>query len=89
MSTFRTRTRTAWIGDLSALLTSLDTEQGHSLVAWLARSAEAPGARSWVGGLGVGFQVRDREYQKETMGGVSGVCDWTLDDISSCAPAPA
>ncbi|HEX8488810.1 MAG TPA: hypothetical protein VF642_09730 [Propionibacteriaceae bacterium] len=86
VSTFRTRTRTAWLDDLSALLTSLDTEQSRGLVAWLSRSRDAPGARSWVEGLGVGFQVRDREYQKETMGGVSAVCPWKVDDLSPCAP---
>jgi len=86
VSTFRTRTRTAWVDDISALLASLDTEQARSLVAWLARSADAPGARSWVAGLGVGFQVRDREYSKETMGGVSGVCPWKVEDLSPCRP---
>jgi hypothetical protein len=83
---YRTRTRSHWVDEMTVVLTWVETEQGHSLSSWLARSADAPGADSYVDGLPIYFLVRANEYTKETFGGVSAECGRTVDDISRCEP---
>lgn len=83
---YRTRTRSHWVDEMAVVLTWVDAEQGHSLSAWLAGSADAPGAESYVDGLPIYFLVRADEYTKETLGGVSAECGRTVDDISPCEP---
>ena len=83
---YRTRTRSHWVDEMTVVLTWVETEQGQSLSSWLARSADAPGADSYVDGLPIYFLVRANEYTKETFGGVSAECGRTVDDISRCEP---
>ena len=71
---------------MAVVLTWLGTEQGRDLSSWLAQSADAPGAESYVDGLPISFFVRADEYTKETFGGVAAECAPYVNDISSCAP---
>ena len=85
-ATHRTQTRSHWVDEMAVVLTWLDTEQGRSLSSWLAKSADAPGANSYVDELPISFSVRADEYVKETFGGVTAECGRSVNDISSCAP---
>jgi hypothetical protein len=85
-ATHRTQTRSHWVDEMAVVLTWLDTEQGRSLSSWLAKSADAPGADSYVDELPISFSVRADEYVKETFGGVTAECGRSVNDISSCAP---
>ena len=82
----RTQTRSRWVDEMSVVLTWLGTAQGRNLSSWLARSADAPGADSYVDGLHISFLVRADEYTKETFGGVLAECGRVVNDISSCEP---
>jgi hypothetical protein len=82
----RTQTRSRWVDEMSVVLTWVDTDQGRNLSSWLAQSADAPGADSYVDGLHISFLVRADEYTKETFGGVLAECGRSVDDISSCEP---
>ena len=82
----RTQTSSRWVDEMAVVLTWADTEQGRNLSSWLARSADAPGADSYVDGLHISFLVRPDEYTKETFGGVVAECGRVIDDISSCEP---
>lgn len=85
-STFHTETRRHWVDEMTVALTWMDTAQSRQLSSWLARSADAPGANSYVDGLGIGFIVRDNEYFKETMGGIDAGCARSKANITACAP---
>jgi hypothetical protein len=85
-ATYRIRTRSHWVDEMAVALTWVDTEQGRNLSSWLAESADAPGADSYVDGLPITFLVRTDEYRKETFGGVTAECGRIVDDISSCEP---
>ena len=85
-ATYHYRTRSHWVGEMAVVLTWVDTEQGRNLSSWLAGSAGAPGADSYVDGLRIFFKVRANEYTKETFGGVAAECAPSVDDISSCEP---
>ena len=71
---------------MAVVLTWLDTEQGRSLSSWLAKSADAPGADSYVDVPPISFSVRADEYVKETFGGVTAECGRSVNEISSGAP---
>jgi hypothetical protein len=81
---YRTQTRSRWVGEMAAVLSWVDTEQGRNLSSWLARSADAPGADSYVDGLPISFLVRAEGYTKETFGGVVAECGRLVNDISGC-----
>ena len=83
-ATYHNRTRSHWVDEMAVVLTWVDTEQGRNLSSWLAQSADAPGADSYVDGLRIYFLVRADEYTKETFGGVAAECGRSVDDISSC-----
>ena len=85
-ATYHNRTRSHWIDEMAVVLTWVDTEQGRNLSSWLAGSADAPGADSYVDGLRISFKVRADEYTKETFGGVTAECAPSVDDISHCEP---
>jgi hypothetical protein len=85
-ATYRTQTRSHWVDEMSVVLTWLDTAHGRNLLSWLAQSADAPGADSYVDGLHISFLVRADEYTKETFGGVLAECGRVVTDISSCEP---
>ena len=85
-ATHRTQTRSHWVDEMAVVLTWLDTQQGHDISSWLAQSADAPGANSYVDGLPISFLVRADEYTKETFGGVTAECAPYVNDISSCEP---
>jgi hypothetical protein len=82
----RSQTRSRWVDEMAVVLTWVDTEQSRNLSSWLARSADAPGADSYIDGLHISFLVRADEYTKETFGGVLAECGRYVDDISSCEP---
>jgi hypothetical protein len=81
---YRTETRSRWVDEMAAALTWVDTER--NLSSWLARSADAPGADSYVYGLPISFLVRAEGYTKETFGGVVAECGRLGNDISGCEP---
>jgi hypothetical protein len=83
---YRTETRSRWVDEMAVVLTWVDTEQGRNLSSWLAQSADAPGADSYVDGLPISFLVRADEYTKETFGGVVAECGRLVNDISRCEP---
>lgn len=85
-ASYRTRTRSRWVDEMTVVLTGMDTEQGRRLAVWLAQSADAPGADGYVDGLPISFLVRADEYTKETFGGVTPECGRYIDDISRCEP---
>jgi len=85
-ASYHNRTRSNWVDEMAVVLTWLDTEQGRTLSSWLAQSADAPGADSYVDGLPISFLVRADEYTKETFGGVTSECGRNIEDISSCEP---
>jgi hypothetical protein len=82
----RTETRSRWVDEMATVLGWVDTEQGDNLSSWLAHSADAPGADSYVDGLPISFLVRADEYTKETFGGVVAECGRLVNDISGCEP---
>ena len=61
---YRTETRSRWVDEMAVVLTWVDTQQGRNLSSWLAHSADAPGADSYVDGLPISFLVRADEYRR-------------------------
>jgi hypothetical protein len=85
-SDYRTATRDRWVRVMDQTLAWVDTAQTRSVRSWLAASADAPGAQSYVDGLPVSFHIRVDEYTKETFGGILAECAPTIDDITACSP---
>jgi hypothetical protein len=84
---YRTETRSRWVDEMAVVLSWVDSEQSRNLSSWLALSAHAPGADSYVDGLPISFFVRADEYNtKETFGGVVAECARVVDEISRCEP---
>lgn len=71
---------------MRTVLRGVDTDQARNLATWLERSADAPGASTYIDGLPISFLARHEQGTKETFGGISAECGRMVDDISSCTP---